>query len=85
MKKEQKKHEYENINKRTYIQSIHTSTNFGRPDGAPDHVSPTPPQTAHHRDPSPTFPAKNVYTIYDKAETYGHSTEMKKYGYFYSQ
>ena len=62
-----KKHEYENINKRTYIQSIHTSTNFGRPDGAPDHVSPTPPQQhtteIHH----PHFRLK-MYTIYDKTE-----------------
>ena len=77
-----KKHEYENINKGTYIQSIHTSTKLWTSRWRPRPCLPHPTPTAHHRDPTPTCPAKNVYTIYDKTETYGHSTEMKNMGTF---
>ena len=63
-----KKHEYENINKGTYIQSIHTSTKLWTSRWRPRPCLPHPTPTAHHRDPPPTCPAKNVYTIYDKTE-----------------
>ena len=63
-----KKHEYENINKGTYIQSIHTSTKLWTSRWRPRPCLPHPTPTAHHRDPPPTCPAKNVYTLYDKTE-----------------